>query len=73
MAANYFGHQLARRIWLAALAYYKKEVAFPHLGARKHSLQCDERSDGRFGMRVETWKLGSQGGKGEFMKNLERV
>ena len=69
MAVNYCGHQLARRLWLAALAYHGKEDAVPHIGARRHSLRYDGWSYGRFGVCVVTWKLGSQGGKGEFMKN----
>ena len=33
MAVNYCGHQLTRRLGLAALAYHKKEGVIPHPGA----------------------------------------
>ena len=65
MAVNYCGRKLARRlVWSAAPAYHRKEVATPHSGACKFSLHYDGRPDGRFGVRVVMWNLGSLGGKG---------
>ena len=47
------------------------EGATSHPGARKHSMQYDGRPDGRLGVRVGTWNLGSLTGKGgEFNEEL---
>ena len=46
-------------------AYYEKEGATPHPGARKDSLQYDGRADGCIGVRVGKWNLGSLNEKGE--------
>ena len=56
--------QLAQRLCWAAPAYKRKEGAIPYPGMRKHSLQYDGRPDGRFGVWVWTWNLGSLCGKG---------
>ena len=65
MAVNYCGRQLTRRlVWSATPAYHKKERATLHPGAWKFSLQYDRRPDGRFGVWVGTWNLGSLRGKG---------
>ena len=45
--------------------YHKKDDAALHSGVRKHSLQYDGRLDGRFGVHVSTWTLGSLSVKGE--------
>ena len=70
MAVNYCGCQLARTLGWAAPAYHTKEVETQHPGARRHSLQYGGRPDGRFGVRVGMWNVGSPSGKGgNFEKN----
>ena len=64
MAATKHGHQPARRLGWAALAYHKQEGATPHPGPRKHCLQNDGKPDERFGVRVGTWNIGSMSGRG---------
>ena len=64
LAVNYCGLQLAQRLGLAAHAYLKKEGATLHPRVCKYSLQYGERPNGRLGVRVGTWNLGGQGGKG---------
>ena len=64
MAVNYCGCQLAQNFLRAAPAYYKKEGATQHPGSCKHSLKYDGRPDGRFGLQVGMWNLGSVSGKG---------
>ena len=61
---NYCGRQLARWLGSAAPACHEKEDAIPHPAACKHSLQYDGWPDGRFGVRVGTWNLGSLTGMG---------
>ena len=46
-----------------APVYNKMEGATPHPGVCKHNFQYDERSDGRFVVRVGTCNLGSLDGK----------
>ena len=47
-----------------------KDRATPHTGVWKHSLQYYCRPDGRHGVRVGKWNIGSQSGNGEkFVKN----
>ena len=56
-----------------APAYHKKEGTAPHPGACKYSLQYDGRPDGRFGVRVGTWNLGSLSGKrGDVCEELRK-
>ena len=64
MAVNYCSSQLARRLRWVAPAYHNKKAATLHPGAYKFSLQFDRRSDGRFGVRVGTWNVGSLNGNG---------
>ena len=59
MSVDYCGRQLARWLVWAAPAYRKENGATLHRGVHKHSLQYDRSSDGRFGVRVGTWNLGS--------------
>ena len=47
------------------IAYLTKEGATMYSGACKHRLQYDLRPEGRFGVRVGTWKIDSLSGKGE--------
>ena len=70
MAVNYFGRQLARWLGWAAPDYHEREGAAQHPRAYMFGLQYDGRPDGRFGVWVRTWNLGSLRGKGErFVKN----
>lgn len=64
MLARNNGHQPARRLGWAALAYHKKEGATPDSGSRKHCLHNDGKPDERFGVRVGTWNVGSMSGRG---------
>ena len=64
MAVNYCGRQLSQRLGRAKPAYHKNEGIALHLVACKHSLQYYGRPDGRIGVWVGTWNLGSQSGKG---------
>ena len=64
MAATKHGHQPARRLGWAALAYHKQEGATPDPGPCKHCLQNDGKPDKRFGVRVGTWNIGSMSGRG---------
>ena len=48
--------------------YLSKDGASLHPGACKHSLQYDRRNDGRLGVCVGTWNLGSPIGNGEVCK-----
>ena len=43
-------------------AYLIKEVAMPHPGAHKHSVQYDGKPDWRFGVRVGTWNMSRYSG-----------
>ena len=61
---NYCWHQLAGQLGWVTPAYHKKECATLHPGVYKHSLLYYGRPDGRFGVRVGTWNLGSLSGKG---------
>ena len=49
---------------MAAPAYHENEGAILHPGERWHSLSYDGRHNGRFGVQVGTWNLGSLSGKG---------
>ena len=65
MVVNYCGLQLTRRVG-RDLPTIKSRV---HPGTCKFSLQNDGVSDGRFGVRITMWNLGS--GKGvEVCKEL---
>ena len=65
MAVNYYcWRQLARWLGWAEPAYHVEEGATQHLGVRRNSLQYVGRPDGHFVVRVGTWNLGSQSGKG---------
>ena len=49
------------------------EYAITHPGTSKHILQYGERTDGRIGVRVWMWNLGSQSGKeGEVCEELRK-
>ena len=53
--------------------YHEKEGATPHPGASKFSLQYDGRPDGRIGVRVGRWNLGSLiGNGGEVCEELRK-
>ena len=70
MVIDYCGHGLPQWFGWASPACLKKEGATSHPGACQHSLQYDRRPDGRLGVRVGMWNLGSLSGRGEkFMKN----
>ena len=60
-----YGHQPARRLGWAALAYHKQKGATPYPGPRKHCLQNDGKPDERLGVRVGTWNVGSGRGTEE--------
>ena len=47
-----------------APAYHNKEGSTQHLEVCMFSLKYDGRPDERLGVRVGTWNLGSQSGKG---------
>ena len=72
MVVNYYGRQQARRLGRTAPAYHEKECEALHPGACKLSLQYDGRPDGRFGVLVGTWNLGSQSGNGEVCEELKK-
>ena len=56
--------QLVQVLGWVAPAYHNKEGGTLHPGACKHSLLYEGRSDGRFGVRLGTWNIGSiRGGK----------
>ena len=59
MAVSYCGPQLTRSLGWSAPAYHEKEGATPHPGVCNPGLQYDGRPDGRFGVRVGTWNVGS--------------
>ena len=73
MAVNYCGHQINRRLGLAAPAYHKKEGATQHPLACKFSLQYDGRPDEHFAVRIGMWNLGKLSGKGgEVCKEMRK-
>ena len=49
---------------MARPTYHKKEGATPHPGVYKHGFKHDGRPDGRLGVQIWMWNLGSLGGKG---------
>ena len=64
MAARKHGHQPAKRLGWAVLAYHKQKVAAPDPGQCKHCLQNDGKPDERLGVRVGSRNLGSMSERG---------
>ena len=74
MAVSDCARQLACRLVWAVPAYHKEEGATPHPGACKHSSQYDGRPDGRVGVCVGTWNLGSMSENGgEVCEELRKM
>ena len=55
-----------------APAYHKKEVATPHPGSCKFSLQYDRRPDECLGVRVGMWNIDSLSGNGDACEELRK-
>ena len=72
IAVNYCWRQLAQSFGWAAPACHKKESSTLSRAACTYGWQYDGRPDGRLGVHVGMWNLGSLSGKGEFFEELRK-